>query len=591
MDELRIEGEISKVDDDERQVFGWASITEINGEPVIDLQGDLLDTYELEKAAYDYVVNSRVGGEMHDRIGKSAPKQIGTLIESMVITPEKIEKMGLPPETPHGWWIGFQVDKGEAGDQAWSKLKGGEYTGFSIHGLGKRQPVDKRVMERSAQEIEGWLKRMAEKAKVSPEQVRDDLVAWLEKDGIEDPTDEQLHNFLMAAYGGEELAKHLIGRHNQKDHDPTKGRSHSRRDHDTGRGFREGLKGFGGGVITGGALGAGLTRGDSHKAGAAAAAGGILGALGGGLHGAFRGAREGGREADERSRQRATESSPSASEPDLEGFGGGNFSLDEYQFVLQDEWNKARNELDSALKSTPKDDLEERARMLNHPAKERMREIELEMELVEDLQSAGVEKSLLALAADRSSGMDEFIENVDEIAKAFGDHELGEHFATVHKHLVGRHRQKDHDPTKGKGHSREEHGDTKGAARRGAGYGGALGAIHGLGSTLGMRMPAGARGLATLGTGAIGAGIGAAVGGEWQALGGGRSAEKKRPAKVDAWMEQYGASLEEQANSGNRYRPSQEELDNMTYNVQPRGKDLNKRQIEILEKYLGEEAR
>lgn len=465
MDDLRIEGTISKVDDDERQVFGWASVTEINGKPVVDLQGDLLDTYELEKAAYDYVVNSRVGGEMHERIGKSAPKQIGTLIESMVITPEKIEKMGLPPETPHGWWIGFQVDKGEAGEQAWSKLKGGEYTGFSIHGLGKRQPIEKRVVERSVEEIEGWIKRMARQAKVTPEQLRDDIVAWMEKDGL-DPSDDDIHNFLLAAYGGEvggpdvdePVGKHLIGRHNQQDHDPTKGRTHRRRDHDTGQGFREGLKGFGGGVISGGAVGAGLGRGDPHAAGAGAAAGGLLGALGGGISGAFRGARSGGDRAD----ARREPSRSAASELEVEGFGGGNFNLDEYKFVLQDEWNNARDELDNAIKSP---DLEGRARALNHPAKERMREIEREMELVEDLMATGVEKSLmLTMAAERSSGMDEFIDNVDEIAKAFEGHEeMHSYFTSVHKHLIGNHRQKDHDPTKGrrsgdKSHARSQHG-------------------------------------------------------------------------------------------------------------------------------------
>lgn len=142
MDDLKIEGEIAKVDTDKRQVFGWASVTEINGKPVVDLQNDVLETYELEKAAYDYVLNSRVGGEMHRRVGKSSPKQVGSLIESMVITPEKIEKMGLPPDTPRGWWIGFKVQD----EEVWQNVKKGKYAGFSIHGLGKR-------LEKSLDEI------------------------------------------------------------------------------------------------------------------------------------------------------------------------------------------------------------------------------------------------------------------------------------------------------------------------------------------------------------------------------------------------------------------------------------------------------
>jgi hypothetical protein len=132
------EGEFSKVDADKRQVFGWASIVEMNGEPVVDLQGDYIDIDEIEKSAYDYVIKSRKGGEMHRRSADGAPVHASDMIESFIVTPEKIEKMGLPKSTPIGWWVGYQVND----DDAWNLVKSGKRTGFSIHGRGMRTPSE-----------------------------------------------------------------------------------------------------------------------------------------------------------------------------------------------------------------------------------------------------------------------------------------------------------------------------------------------------------------------------------------------------------------------------------------------------------------
>lgn len=128
------EGEFAKFDTDKRQVFGWASIVEINGEPVVDLQGDYISAEEIEKAAYTYVQKSRRGGDMHRREGEQA-FHASEMIESFMVTPEKIEKMGLPPGSlPTGWWVGYQVHD----DETWNLVKSGKRTGFSIHGRGKR---------------------------------------------------------------------------------------------------------------------------------------------------------------------------------------------------------------------------------------------------------------------------------------------------------------------------------------------------------------------------------------------------------------------------------------------------------------------
>ena len=126
-------GEISKADDDKRQVFGWASVTAINGVPVSDLQGDEIDLEEIEKAAYGYVQTSRKGGNMHKRTEDDQPHHVSDLIESLVVTPDKAKALGINGGN-EGWWVGFQVHD----DETWQQYKNGELAGFSIHGKGKR---------------------------------------------------------------------------------------------------------------------------------------------------------------------------------------------------------------------------------------------------------------------------------------------------------------------------------------------------------------------------------------------------------------------------------------------------------------------
>jgi len=130
--------EISKVDEDKRQVFGWASLTSVDGQPVVDRQGDYIPLDEIEKAAYHYVLSSRKGGDMHARDGEG-PKHTADLIESFLVTPEKLKHMGLAEDAlPHGWWIGMKVQD----DDQWEMVKKQERTGFSIHGKGSRIEKD-----------------------------------------------------------------------------------------------------------------------------------------------------------------------------------------------------------------------------------------------------------------------------------------------------------------------------------------------------------------------------------------------------------------------------------------------------------------
>lgn len=132
---------IAKMDDDKRLVFGWASISiTAEGEQLEDLQHDLIDPEDLEEAAYEFVLNFRDTGELHNpRLRKK-----GKLVESCVFTAEKQKAMGIPEGTlPIGWWIGFKIED----DAAWEKVKSGRYKMFSIEGKANRVPVKKAEPE------------------------------------------------------------------------------------------------------------------------------------------------------------------------------------------------------------------------------------------------------------------------------------------------------------------------------------------------------------------------------------------------------------------------------------------------------------
>ncbi|MGY0793098.1 XkdF-like putative serine protease domain-containing protein [Azospirillum argentinense] len=132
---------ICKVDDDQRLVFGWFSIVEIDGQPVTDREGDRIAPDELEPAAYGHVLNARVASDTHVLIG------VGKLVESCVFTLEKQQAMvaslitmGIPAVMDlHcvGWWGGYYITD----DKVWAEIKAGNYVSFSIGGTGTRTPA------------------------------------------------------------------------------------------------------------------------------------------------------------------------------------------------------------------------------------------------------------------------------------------------------------------------------------------------------------------------------------------------------------------------------------------------------------------
>lgn len=124
---------IVKVDPDRNLVFGWAYVAvEKNGQRVVDASDEVIEPEELEDAAYLFNLLFRGSGVMHKG------EVVGALVESLAITKEKLEHLGLPPDAlPQGWWVGFYVEC----DEVFDGVKKGIFPMFSIQGKAIREVV------------------------------------------------------------------------------------------------------------------------------------------------------------------------------------------------------------------------------------------------------------------------------------------------------------------------------------------------------------------------------------------------------------------------------------------------------------------
>lgn len=122
---------IAKVDAPQRLVFGWASVIEKDGKPVEDLQGDVIDEPEMERAYYEYVEDARAAGEMHERSGDD----VGKLVECVVFTKEKQRALGIDLGKV-GTWLGFRLTP-----DVFKRVQSGELSMLSIGGTGSREEI------------------------------------------------------------------------------------------------------------------------------------------------------------------------------------------------------------------------------------------------------------------------------------------------------------------------------------------------------------------------------------------------------------------------------------------------------------------
>ena len=130
MTKADITGQILKVDDEQRLIYGWASVITEKGEAVVDLQGDIIESDVLVKAVNEFMENVRVGKTMH--VGE----ETGKVIHSMPVTKEIGDALGIQSDR-EGWIVAYKVYD----DSVWDRVKSGELRAFSIGGRAQREEL------------------------------------------------------------------------------------------------------------------------------------------------------------------------------------------------------------------------------------------------------------------------------------------------------------------------------------------------------------------------------------------------------------------------------------------------------------------
>ena len=125
-----IEGKILKTDDEQRMVYGWASVVTEKGEAVVDRQGDVIEVGTLVKAVNEFMEHVRVGKAMH--VGD----QVGVVVHSLPITKEIGDALGIQSDR-EGWVVAYKVFD----DDVWAMVKSGELAAFSIGGRAIKEEI------------------------------------------------------------------------------------------------------------------------------------------------------------------------------------------------------------------------------------------------------------------------------------------------------------------------------------------------------------------------------------------------------------------------------------------------------------------
>lgn len=129
---------ILKLDEEQQIAFGWLYVTRrADGSPVVDHSLEVISIKTLEVATYDYVLDSRKGGVMHERGDDGDVRVIGQICECVCVTAEKKVLWGSPGPPVlmnEGTWIGLKV----MDDGVWLEFKTGKLKMFSLGGRARK---------------------------------------------------------------------------------------------------------------------------------------------------------------------------------------------------------------------------------------------------------------------------------------------------------------------------------------------------------------------------------------------------------------------------------------------------------------------
>lgn len=126
-----VESSVVKFDEEQRVVWGWASVISEDGEAIFDTQGDSISPEVMTKAANEFMLDVRMAKTMHDG------DQVGEVIHSLPLTKELGQALGIQ-SSREGWIIAMKIHD----DEVWSKVKSGELGAFSIGGEAIRDAVE-----------------------------------------------------------------------------------------------------------------------------------------------------------------------------------------------------------------------------------------------------------------------------------------------------------------------------------------------------------------------------------------------------------------------------------------------------------------
>jgi hypothetical protein len=116
--------EIAKFDEEQRLIYGIVLVPD-----VMDLQGDVCSKEDIQEAAHDYLINSRLIKAQH-----RSPTD-ADVVECYIAPVDIPIGKGIAPA---GSWVMVTKVRSEA---MWTAIKKGEITGYSIGGRGTREEI------------------------------------------------------------------------------------------------------------------------------------------------------------------------------------------------------------------------------------------------------------------------------------------------------------------------------------------------------------------------------------------------------------------------------------------------------------------
>jgi hypothetical protein len=125
-DELGADFAVAKIDDEAGVVFGFAFTSTVDGKPYFDAQGDAIDESDIVKVALDFALAGAPSDEMHN---EQASGRVAFLYP---LTADIAKALQIDTKRT-GLLAGIKP-----APAVLAKFKSGEYTGFSIGGLGQR---------------------------------------------------------------------------------------------------------------------------------------------------------------------------------------------------------------------------------------------------------------------------------------------------------------------------------------------------------------------------------------------------------------------------------------------------------------------